>query len=563
MSTVTAASRAPEAEKHPFEPPLASSSLETLYLAAWATLMVAAMLGTPELPATLVRQRLWAFQHLRGMSIAVRVGLSILAVLACVPQVRGRVAAILASILAKARGFPAPRGATLLLPVLSFPLFWLLRQRNFNLGDAEHLIQVLTRDVHTRGYHLTFDEPLELYLHSAAYRWLHAAFGWRVEDAYALLSALSGVGFVAIAAALFKGTGRARRLVALGLIGASGIVQLFFGYVENYTLVATGILLYVLLAWRYLEGRCRLAWPALVLGSSVCLHVLSGWLFPSLLYLCLAGARTTRDRLKNLATAALAVIVPVAATVGFCAWLGVSPAAIKATHLWRMKFIFLIDPSDRMYKYPMLSGAHVVDVLNELVLAALPGVIALGWIGVFHRREVVSADPMLRFLALVAVFVQLFSVSWNSELGAYLDWDLFGFVGFGYGLLSAWILARQIRSEASVRHAGGAIIVLALCSTGPWVVGNHRQVVQVDSRHDAAHVALARMHAANGDVDEAMRNYLEAIRANADNPEAHFGLGAAYHARGQSKQARRHLLRYLELDPDGVAAEQARSMLEH
>ena len=67
---------------------------------------------------------------------------------------------------------------------------------------------------------------------------------------------------------------------------------------------------------------------------------------------------------------------------------------------------------------------------NELALVALPGLLALLGVVLFARRQVDGKDPFLRFLVISTVFVQLFASTWNPELGAYADWDLFSVAGF-------------------------------------------------------------------------------------------------------------------------------------
>ena len=59
------------------------------------------------------------------------------------------------------------------------------------------------------------------------------------------------------------------RVLALLLFGASATNQLFFGYVENYTLVTAFGLVYILLAERTLSGRLSATVPAFAGSYSV------------------------------------------------------------------------------------------------------------------------------------------------------------------------------------------------------------------------------------------------------------------------------------------------------
>lgn len=541
---------------------------ETCYILFWAVGCILALLFIPALPSEVTREYLWAFDHLRDIPLWARLILAVLSVSVVLPWLNQRIwSAWTALITFTARLHLHRSVGYALIGATCFLLFWILRARNYALGDSAHLIQALTFYVHTLGYHLTFDEPLELYAHSIAYRLLHNTFNGSVEEAYALISALCGVGFVLIMLALWRRRtpDLGRRTVALGLIFSMGTMQLFFGYVENYTIVATGVMLYILLSHLYLKGQCGIVWPALSLSLSFCLHVLAGWMFPSLLYLWLVRVRerTRPQNLLSFGSMALAVILPIAATIGYSAYIGVSPKYIQGTHLWRMKFIFLLDESFRYYQYPMCSLHHLTDILNELILTSLPGVMALAFVGLFHRREIHFTDPFLRFLILSAAFLQLFAISWNPDLGAYRDWDLYAIIGFGYALLGAYVLTQYVQNDRKVQHVGLIFIVLSLSFSGPWIIYNAQHTVPVQSGHEAAHLVLGNAQARQGRLDEAIRNYKEAIRINPDNALAHMNLGEAYRRKRNTQEALHHFEEYLRQAPNGTYATTVRERIRH
>ena len=374
---------------------------------------------------------------------------------------------------------------------------------------------------------------------------------------------LAGGLFVGLMGVLWREVARepTRNAVALLIVFSSAFVQLFFGYVENYTLVATAIAAYVLLAWLFLEGRCGLFCLAGLGTSFACTS--GGWLFPSLAFLWLTRCRAASraQNVRRAAAVALGVLGPIVLTLGYCTWLGVEPAAIRKSHLWQMKFLFRIPPTYRHYHYPTLSWAHLIDALNEAVLTAVPGIMALGWVGLSPGARPERRDRMLGFLILIAAFLQIFSFTWASEIGAYPDWDLFGFIGLGYGLLGAYLVVRSVKELERLRYGGLAIAALGLTLTGIWVVGNHRRAVPVDAGHAAVHVQLAYAAAKAGDVEVAIRNYEEAIRIDPSFAEARLSLGALYWDTGRRDLARTHLERYLELEPDGKAAPEVRKLL--
>lgn len=93
--------------------------------------------------------------------------------------------------------------------------------------------------------------------------------------------------------------------LALALCGS--YVQLFFGDVENYSLVTVLILAYLVLCWWFVAGRIPLWIPCLALSLAICFHLVAGWLLPSLVYLVLQARREGR-RVPILALTATLVL---------------------------------------------------------------------------------------------------------------------------------------------------------------------------------------------------------------------------------------------------------------
>src|SRR5699024_6424264 len=113
-------------------------------------------------------------------------------------------------------------------------------------------------------------------------------FGWQDPiPVYTALSVLAGVAFVwaLIGVAALLGRNRTKRILVVGLVGTLGLMQLFFGYVENYPLMTLGVLLYAWAALRYLRGEVPLVAVAAILALTHAFHPSTIVLTPSLLYL--------------------------------------------------------------------------------------------------------------------------------------------------------------------------------------------------------------------------------------------------------------------------------------
>jgi hypothetical protein len=480
----------------------APSARHVVVLALYAV-VTCALVSTLVLPRESLARHAWAFFHLAALSPMERFGLFAL-MLAGAHVLRPRRVNRFYELAASGRRFP--RWISVSAAALGFlPLFWIFRDTNFELGDSALLIRAITRDVHLRGFHLTFDEPLELYLHSIAYAGLHRLAGWDVARTYALVSSLAGVFAIPVLIAFCSRIARrqSERLIALGLFMTSGFFALFFGHVENYTVVLLGLLAYLLVAHRTLRGEVGLFWPAVTLSISLCLHALAGFFLPSLLWLWWEQRAQPRNRTRELLMAGLGVVLPVAATLALCAWIGFGPDRLWNTHAAQLKFIVLLDSDYSDLQYRFLSPGHIVAVANELVLTALPGLLAITAALWEHKRSGHHdrlLDAQGRFLVAFAACAQFLALTWHPDLGPYRDWDLFAVVGLGYATLGAYLLVRVSAARAHdvppahsiAVQAGLPILVACGFLNSAWIVHNATRQIPVIDHHDAVHQMLGR-----------------------------------------------------------------------
>jgi hypothetical protein len=430
----------------------------------------------------------WGLGHAALVPLWLRVLLGLVPVAATLPRTGDLLAGWLAPAARRAEGlfrrFPGPAWAG--AGIGSAAVFWMLRDRNLALGDSEHLIKAVTWYVHFEGWHLTFDEALELLLHSAVYRlFLAAGFPGAAETAFALTSVLAGGFFVTVLLLLVRQLGGTalQRLALLALALSGGYVQLFFGHVENYTMVAFLMLLYLYLGVRFLREPGRgLFPPAALLSVAVSFHLLAGWLYPSLLWLWWTG-RGRRDQSGKRSDGGLTalfagVVLPLAAAFGLCRLAGFGSERFGETHLAAMKFVFLLGPEYEHFQYGFLSPAHLLDALNQLWLAALPAIFALLY-AVLHRgggEQQRRPGGEAGFALTAAIALQCFALCWNPDLGALKDWDLFAAAGLGWTFAALVLLSRR-------GVPARPILVFAICGllfTVPWVVGNHLEAGEVD-----------------------------------------------------------------------------------
>jgi tetratricopeptide (TPR) repeat protein len=253
-----------------------------------------------------------------------------------------------------------------------------------------------------------------------------------------------------------------KRFLAFLVSFASGVLLLFFGYVENYPLVWIGLTGFVYFGLRWLKRGDGLLWALLFLVLGLLTHLETALFFPAIIYLFFTtgyGAKIYRNHKW-----------PVWITLSLLA------AAVMILFVWKYKTnlyienIFLplfigkpIDPD-----YALISLPHLVDILNLLMLLSplfFPLLImAAKNIGQVNRRN----DNRFLFLAAIGCLLFLFVI--DPMLGMPRDWDLFSIVAYPVSLLL--ILLFGERDVGVVSKTAIAIAVFMLLAVLPYLIAN-------------------------------------------------------------------------------------------
>lgn len=340
-------------------------------------------------------------------------------------------------------------------------LFWLLRERTF-YGDALLKLHLLsTQTVQSDPY--VWKEPLDSLL---TYTLVDLLAGWGqpAQVAVALLSVCAGMVYVAAVLYVANLLSEYTSQFALYVVGllALGASQLWFGHVENYSLVTACGFASIALAVGYLRDANPL-WPVgLLAGLAVSFHPQALFLAPALLLL-LDHTGWQRQGVVLLVSGLVAPLCTLLILVS----LGVPWPSLSGGYAG--------DPQLFYTPRQIVAPSHLWDVLNNLLLVAP---LALLWLGVGiwafwqpDRRR----DRTFHYLSAVAVGLLVYLVAFQNDLPRPQDWDLFAIVGPG---LTLWGLYGWVHSfhaiPLSARHWFGRVALLpaltfATLFTVAWV----------------------------------------------------------------------------------------------
>jgi hypothetical protein len=338
---------------------------------------------------------------------------------------------------------------------------------------------------------------LDVFLHSQLWLALHDSLGWQdATPVYRLLSPLAGLLYLAGALTISADERFAPGWLSFGLLTSLGLMQLFFGYVENYSFAAAGVLLYLAWGRRVLAGRSPLWQAAALLAMTHATHPSTIVLAPSLLYL---GWQTAHNRANGtqpwgrvvfgvISAIALPMLLIGGATVLLMESGGHGLSALLTTDRpgggdgrW---LVPLWATTTRWEHYTLLSWPHLRDVLNQQALVAPVVLPALLWLGLFSRNipgaalvseSVPEEDRLrrrtLRFYAVAAVCYLAFTLVWNPDYGGQRDWDLFSLAALPATLwllaLAPWVATRRALAAGML-----PLILLQALHTAVWVYQN-------------------------------------------------------------------------------------------
>jgi len=477
-----------------------------------------------------------------------------------------------------------------ILSFLSLPIFWIFRSKLHLLGDGYFRITDLPEG------RLHLQEWLDAFIHLVVYRVMVKLIpNWTPEITYSIISVLCGGVFVFLAlklSVLLGKTGLGKVLIFFSLISL-GSIQLFFGYVESYSILQVVLLAYILFSVMYLMRRVNV-FPALIAFLvSIGLHVTSLVFVPSFVYLLIKTGRS-HSREKGSAAEAkskpliLAGLILASCLVVF--WVYVVATGLEKTG----KGIFILPlVATDSYPFGMFSLAHISEFANQLLLLSPLGISLIVFFLFSKIKFKDFKDRLTNFLILATSFALVYLFVFNFTLGS-ADWDLMSMPAPFIGLLGILLFLRWCEKPAADRSRqtadqypsdtdkpkpektpmtgsrigkrfgvwGVIFIWFSLFHTVPWIMINaHNQrsldrylLIQENDPHPVDETSynlfkIARILNGAGLGDEVEGMYRRAIERNPRDTVSYYNLANCYNRRREFDQATGVLDTLLKMAP--------------
>lgn len=338
---------------------------------------------------------------------------------------------------------------------------------------------------------------------------------------------------------------------AMLLLFTPGLL-LFFGYVEYYTFAYVGIAVTAWLSIEAARGRVPALLPALTLLLSSALHLMSLVLLPGVILSLLARSHGTAVAAgpARFVTLKGVLLLAAGALAAGAVYYFASGIASEGSRV--ILSLVPFGEEGAMQHYTLLSGAHLVDVLNMLLFTAGPSLLVLPFL---TKKEWDATSLVALTHVLFSFFLMFFGY---SGFGMARDWDVTAF----FGVLAALLLLTLLRREEEARR--GHLLHLAVWASVvavlPWLLVNldaprseqrFRDIMALDDRIIPGDFAL------NG--YEHLRKYSQ---STGDRAGVIWAIGKKIEMVGYPEDFRKYALAVIEGAPAAERAQRWEWMME-
>jgi tetratricopeptide (TPR) repeat protein len=448
-----------------------------------------------------------------------------------------------------------------ILSLLSLPLFWFLRTKLYLLGDGYFKIRQLPPG------ELVPTEWLDGVIHLEFYKFLSKVSpGLDPSLSYSILSVLCGGIFVFLILLLSDLLGKTnfQKILIFSLLFSLGSIELFFGYVESYTILLVGLTAFLLFSVLYVRGKASIIFPLITLVLSIGLHVSVLALVPSFFYLIFGKPQKEKKGPVHLLT--IISLVVCFALISFAIWKVFFQGA-EGGGFTRFLPLF---PSART-NFTLFCGEHISEFVNQLLLISPVGILSFAFFlfyairykdfSVVDRSAYGGNDRILNLLLISSIFSLTFIFIYDSKLGR-MDWDLRSFPGIFFTLLGILLFIKYGNLWMRFKNYGLILIMVSFFHTVPWILVNANKQFSLEryvlmaksdphaqSKDDRGIWRVGRILDYAGLTEEAEEIFKHGLEKNPKDLGNYSYLGKHYFQQGKYDQAIIYLEKAIQLEP--------------
>jgi cytochrome c-type biogenesis protein CcmH/NrfG len=438
-----------------------------------------------------------------------------------------------------------------IVSLLSIPVFWSLRTKLFLLGDGYNILKKLSNGM------ITPTEWLDGIIHQEFYRFLSMISpGIDPSFSYSIPSVVCGGIFIFLILTLSDLLGKTtfQKVLIFSILFTLGSIELFFGYVESYTILLVSLTLFILFSILYVQARASIIFSFLALVLSVGLHVSAIVFVPSFFYVIFWKWQSEKRKLLDIFT--LLSLLGCFGMISFIVW---KVFFLKGEGGGFSRFLPLL-PSAKT-DFTLFCGAHIGEFANQLLLLSPVGTISFLFFLFYTLKFRSFKDPILNFLLISSLLSLLLVFVYNSRWGS-VDWDLMSFPGIFLTLLGILLFVKWGSEWPKFKNHGLILIAVSFFHTVPWIIVNADRQMSVDryilTAENDRHILcapgggmwrVARVLEEAGFTEKAEKILKRGIKRNPEELGCFSYLGKILHYQERYDEAMFYLKRGLRLKP--------------
>ncbi|GEM_PF-1071411 len=287
------------------------------------------------------------------------------------------------------------------------------------LGDSFIIIKNYYNVFLGSGELWPFRSPLAVYYFSTIIR----ITGWveypDILNAFLIGELALGIGFLICTFYLIRNifNSQITQLTAYLFLICRPFMQIFFGYVEVYSVLLFGLSLFFLAVTLYLNERIHFSLVIIAFIVLTLSHVMSLILLPVLLYL---GYIEYQRRGYAQLSISFSIGVVLASMLLALTNFNLSTFANITPH---SNFLTVRDTQTPYQAYTLFSIFHGTELINMIALVAPTSLLYLGF-GLYYKRVLKTFTPIEIVLLISTLAVLVFITAAKFDLGMAKDWDI-------------------------------------------------------------------------------------------------------------------------------------------
>ncbi len=340
-------------------------------------------------------------------------------------------------------------------------LAFIFRIRVPLLGDSYVIINIIEHALSGEQTLRPYSEPLSVFFFYGLAKFMGATESASIQQAFFTGELILGIGFIIntffIARCLFEES--VKRVLLFGSLLVLPSLIFFFGYVEWYPVVLYCLSLCMLTIILYVNEKLPIYVVMLSYALLVMAHLLSGLLFPALIFLAYKEIKT--KGYKNIAIG-LEILILIFFTLYWQFNFNVMKLMPREE---QSLFLSVFPDNSQNHAYTLFSFYHAIDLLNLFILLLPFELLLLFLVIPTYWKTIISSIEAKLFL-LYSIPLGIFIFLFQFDLGMAKDWDIPATFAFPVYLFTIYFFLRS--ASIHYRKIMSLVIVMSACLLIPY-----------------------------------------------------------------------------------------------